>query len=216
MVRPCGRPPHLARNGNQLPMHKQAGHKGVQLKFYVYEHWRPDTNECFYVGKGQGRRCYKIKDRNKAYNEVCEYLAGRGLSIEVRLIKTNLDEKQAFDLEKERISFWRGSNIVLCNRTDGGDGFSGFVRPLGILQTPQSKARLSLARKGIVFSPEHRANLAKKKRGVKRKPFTEQTILKMKAASLERERKKREKFGAGLTRWSRLRGLNPSSETKEA
>ena len=24
--------------------------------FYVYEHWRPDKNVCFYVGKGKGKR----------------------------------------------------------------------------------------------------------------------------------------------------------------
>lgn len=24
--------------------------------FYVYEHWRPDKGECFYVGKGKKHR----------------------------------------------------------------------------------------------------------------------------------------------------------------
>lgn len=33
--------------------------------YYVYEHWRLDKDECFYVGKGRGNRAYKMRDRNR-------------------------------------------------------------------------------------------------------------------------------------------------------
>lgn len=31
--------------------------------FYVYEHWRPDTGVCFYVGKGKEKRAWDMKRR---------------------------------------------------------------------------------------------------------------------------------------------------------
>jgi len=29
--------------------------------YYVYEHWRPDKDICFYVGKGKGSRANSWK-----------------------------------------------------------------------------------------------------------------------------------------------------------
>jgi hypothetical protein len=36
-------------------------------KFYVYEHWRPDKDVCFYVGKGHGRRAYKTAGKGLSF-----------------------------------------------------------------------------------------------------------------------------------------------------
>ena len=44
-------------------------------KFYVYEHWRPDRGECFYVGKGHGRRAYDMRrGRNRWHKFMQEKL----------------------------------------------------------------------------------------------------------------------------------------------
>src|ERR1035437_7660606 len=82
--------------------------------FYVYEHWRPDTDMCFWVGKGHGKRAHKLK-RNHYYNNVVKKLAKNGMCIEVRMVSSGLSEGDAFSLEKERISFWRSQGKKLAN-----------------------------------------------------------------------------------------------------
>lgn len=38
--------------------------------FYVYEHWRLDRDECFYVGKGQRKKAYWRRWREKQNGDV--------------------------------------------------------------------------------------------------------------------------------------------------
>lgn len=175
------------------------------MKFYVYEHWRPDLDLCFYVGKGKGRRAVNIGHRNREHAKVVAELAAQGMCVEVRMFASDLAEDDAFFIEVERIRFWRSIGVVLANFTDGGEGFSGFVRPRGIKGSPESRAKLSASRMGIQFTPEHRAKLAAKKLGKARPPFTEETRAKMRAASAIREAAKREKFGDKVRRTSRIR-----------
>ena len=93
--------------------------------FYVYEHWRLDRDECFYVGKGKGGRAYKMRDRNKFHSAIVQKVQREGFGIEVKIVASSLTEVEAFALEKERISFWRLSGADLANSTNGGDGVSG-------------------------------------------------------------------------------------------
>ena len=102
--------------------------------FYVYKHSRLDNNTCFYVGKGKGKRAYKPK-RNKFYNNV-----RNSCGCKVVIIKNNLTEEEAFNLETEVIEdyvfvFGYGINIegyrdfsnnYLTNFTWGGEGVSGY------------------------------------------------------------------------------------------
>ncbi len=175
------------------------------MNFCVYEHWRPDSGTCFYVGKGQThRRPFGLKGRNRKHKSVQLELEAMGLSVEVRIIRKGMREEDAFALERKRITFWRKKGAQLANLTDGGEGFAGFVRPLGIALSDDAKAKVSAARKGMKFTAEHREKLAAKKRGIKRKPFTAETRRRMRLASLAREEKKRELHGDGVTRWSRI------------
>jgi hypothetical protein len=96
-------------------------------KFYVYEHWRLDRDECFYVGKGKGGRAYKMRDRNSHHQAIMAKLSREGSGMEVRMVATGLTEDEAFLLEVERISFWRGLGIDLANQTYGGEGVSGLA-----------------------------------------------------------------------------------------
>lgn len=93
--------------------------------FYVYEHWRLDRDECFYVGKGKGGRAYKMRDRNAHHQAIMAKLSREGSGMEVRMVATGLTEDDAFSLEIERIAFWRGICIDLANISKGGDGPSG-------------------------------------------------------------------------------------------
>src|SRR5271170_1436915 len=96
--------------------------------FYVYEHWRPDTNVCFYVGKGMRKRAYEIKrEYNPKYTRIIDKLRSLGLTIEVKFIASNLEEKDAFRIEVDRITLWRTLGVDLANLTDGGEGVSGCI-----------------------------------------------------------------------------------------
>jgi len=94
-------------------------------KFYVYEHWRLDRDECFYVGKGKGSRAYKMRDRNAHHQAIMAKLSREGSGMEVRMVATGLTEDVAFSIEIERIAFWRGVGVDLVNLTYGGEGVSG-------------------------------------------------------------------------------------------
>lgn len=94
-------------------------------KFYVYEHWRLDRDECFYVGKGMKNRAYKMRDRNAHHCAIMAKLSREGSGMEVRMVATGLTEEEAFLLEVDRIAFWRKAGADLANLTNGGEGPSG-------------------------------------------------------------------------------------------
>lgn len=97
------------------------------LKFCVYEHWRPDTGVCFYVGKGLRSRPYRIsRPRNPHHQRIVEKLKKKSLSVEVRIVIDRVTEAKALSIEIERIAFWRDAGIKLTNLTDGGEGVSGW------------------------------------------------------------------------------------------
>ena len=141
--------------------------------FYVYEHWRLDRDECFYVGKGMGNRAYKMRDRNSHHKAIMEKMSREGSGVEVRMVATGLTEVEAFALEVERISFWREAGVDLANYTNGGDGVSG------LKMSDQAKAKMSAAKKGLPgratmlgkkHSDETKAKMSDAKRGVKKSP----------------------------------------------
>lgn len=131
--------------------------------FYVYEHWRPDLDLCFYVGKGQRNRARTFKYRNQIYSAVAAELSRQGMCIEVRMVASALIEAEAFNIEMDRIAFWRAAGVALANRTDGGEGFSGFIRPKGIKLSALARERISAARMGMKFTEEHKQRLAARK-----------------------------------------------------
>ena len=94
--------------------------------FYVYEHWRPDTDMPFYVGKGYKNRAQEFrKGRNSHHRAVVAELSAVGMCVEVRMVASGLKETEAFAIERSRIEFWRASHVDLVNITDGGHGTAG-------------------------------------------------------------------------------------------
>jgi len=177
----------------------------MSSSFYVYEHWRLDRDECFYVGKGTGRRAYTRRGRNIHWKNIVAKLEHSGSGYEVRLVATGLNEQEAFALEKERVSFWRPL-VDLANKTEGGDGVSGLLmseearrkisekakgRPgvksmLGKKHSEATRAKMSAAHKGRPKSPEHAAKVGASRRG-KTFSHTAETKARM---SLQRRGKK--------------------------
>ena len=124
--------------------------------FYVYEHWRPDLDLCFWVGKGNGDRAYRFR-RNFHYNNVVKKLARAGLCVEVRLVRGEMAEDAALELERKRIAFWRSAGVALTNYTDGGEGVSG------LKHSDATRAMIREKRKNqkIRHSPETRAKIGR-------------------------------------------------------
>lgn len=88
--------------------------------FYVYIHRKKSNNEIFYVGKGKGKRAYETYGRNRYWTFTYKKY-GRI----VEILKDNLSENEAFNLEMETIREYKNQNINLCNMTDGGEGKTG-------------------------------------------------------------------------------------------
>ena len=94
--------------------------------FYVYEHIRNDTNQCFYVGKGTKDRCVVTRQRNKYWQNIVKKAGG----FTIEIVEKDLDAKTAIELEIKRIAMYKDLGAKLCNMTQGGDGFaSGDLNP---------------------------------------------------------------------------------------
>lgn len=96
--------------------------------FYVYEHWRTDTNQCFYVGKGYGKRAWDFRrNRNEHFKNIVAKVVRTGFRVDVVLVKESLSESEAFDYETELVAYYRNNGVRLANQTFGGEGKAGWV-----------------------------------------------------------------------------------------
>lgn len=165
--------------------------------FYTYV-WRDAHGSPFYVGKGKGKRAQDIRARSKEFKEV--YALG-GCVVEI--VDWFIHEAQAHAHEVELIAIYgrREMGGLLVNRTDGGEGTSGWV------PSAETRAKLSRANSGWVHTPD--------------------AIAKMRAANVGRKHsaETRAKIAAshiGLTHSERSRakmseskiGKKPSDETR--
>lgn len=140
--------------------------------FLVYEHWRPDTGKCFYVGKGKRKRARSLEPRNSRHGRIVMKLARLGLAPEIRIVRSGLTESEAFSLEVMTITHWRNAGIEIANYTTGGDGPSGYVH------TDATKAILRKLALGRKWSPETHL-----KRSQPRGPISEATRAKQSASA---------------------------------
>jgi hypothetical protein len=135
--------------------------------FYVYLLLDPRNFYLpFYVGKGLGNRAYGSANNsrhNRFKAAVIEKILANGLIPKVMIWKSNLDELEAFDLERDLIARFGRRDLceygLLTNLTNGGEGLSGHIF------TEEHKAKIAAAHKGRVVSEETRAKLSKARRG---------------------------------------------------
>jgi hypothetical protein len=148
--------------------------------FYVYEHWRPDTGVCFYVGKGKDKRAWDMKSmRNCHHMAIASKLTSLGMCVDVRIVIDKLSETTAFNLEIDRIALYGIEN--LANMTSGGDGLKNPSKETREKISKSQKARfarpgelekLSAQRKGRVTSEETKKKLSITSSGRKHSPET--------------------------------------------
>ena len=144
----------------------------MKSNFYVYEHWRMDRDECFYVGKGHGTRAYKMQGRNGHHKAIVAKMNRIGSSVEIRIVADGLTEKEAFNLEINRIAFWMKNGADLANFTKGGTGTVGYKF------TEEQKKKVSASVKKYFETIENR----KKTSEAVKKAMTKEIRLKMSSA----------------------------------
>ena len=132
------------------------------MTYVVYEHWRPDTNACFYVGKGKIRRARSFETRNDRYGKIVAKLKRAGLKPEVRIVLLDLDSDGALKAEIERIRQRRSEGVDLANYTDGGDGAAGRRH------SPETRAKIAARATGRKLSAETIAKMVLARTGQKR------------------------------------------------
>ena len=121
----------------------------VASNYYVYVHYRLDTGNPFYVGKGTKYRASCCQDRNKYWHNIVNKYGYR-----IQILQDNLNKIQALNAEKLTISlFKKFYNLVnYTNGGDGGNGLKGKDHPLfGKPRTKECKDKISNSLKGKSF-----------------------------------------------------------------
>ena len=142
-------------------------------KYYTYAYLREDGTP-YYIGKG------KLEKRNKYHR--CYY--GKHhvpipLQEKILILKENLTEEEAFKHEIYMIAVFGRKDLgtgMLRNKTDGGDGPSGYI------MSKEQKQLLSKIHSGKILTDEHRKKIseANKRRDAGKYKRTPETLLKMK------------------------------------
>lgn len=87
------------------------------MEFDIYEWYRIDTGEIFYVGKGKGTRYTQKKNRSKMFRDyINKYNCYR------RIVKYFNTEEDAYKAEYERIKYLQSIGQCVCNQNQGGYG----------------------------------------------------------------------------------------------
>ncbi len=144
------------------------------FKFYTYAHYKADTKEIFYIGKGSGNRSFVKHKRSIHWNSIVDK---HGLHVEI-LAKWE-SEDDALTHEKFLISTFRSMGFSLCNMTEGGDGITSES------WTPELRQVLSKSRLGKKLSDETRKRMSISATG---RPMSKEAIEK--TAAFHRGRKR--------------------------
>jgi hypothetical protein len=125
--------------------------------YYTYGHYKADSKELFYIGKGKGNRAHERDSRSDFWRNIVNK---HDYTIEI--FADWPTEEEAFEHEKFLIECFRDLT-VLCNLTDGGEGCSGYI------WTDEQKSKLKLrkpARLGAVLSEDVRKKIGLSQIGI--------------------------------------------------
>ena len=119
---------------------------------YVYGHYKADTGELFYIGKGTGRRAWVTRKRNAHWNAT---VAKHG--VVVKILEDGLTDERAYERERELIA--ETGVHSLTNKADGGLGQTsdGAKR---VMNNPETRRKVSEGVKRNWKTPEFKERMA--------------------------------------------------------
>ena len=171
------------------------------MHYYTYAYLREDKTP-YYIGKGKGNRAYK-KKRGKINPPKDKS--------RIIFLKQNLTEEQAFRHEIYMIAVFGRKDLgngILHNRTDGGEGSSGWV------PSEETRRKISEASKGNTYmlgktlSEETKRKMSETRKG---KTHSEET--KKKQSEVKKGKTFSEEHRRNLS--EAQKGKTPSEETKK-
>jgi hypothetical protein len=172
-------------------------------RFYMYFYIDKNSNVPFYVGKGCGDRCNRIKAHAKDTTMTANKIKSIGIdNVKIFILKTNISDKEAIFWEKYWINYLGRRDIKtgqLTNHTMGGDGTSGYKVPEKFLKkwseirkgkkaSPEARRKMSIAHKNKIHKPhslETREKMSQSRMGMK---LSDATRKKMSEYHKNRER----------------------------
>jgi hypothetical protein len=122
----------------------------------VYLLWDPRNGNIRYVGKTsrpQSRFGEHIRgDTRKCHCRSWELsLIAQGLCCEISVVEDGLTAGESNESEKWWIAYGKQCGWPLTNHTDGGEGLCN--------PSPETREKMSLAKRGRALSPEHRKKI---------------------------------------------------------
>lgn len=106
------------------------------MSYYVYAYYSElDYPNPLYIGKGKGKRMfdhlkYSYMIKNDRFHRKLHSLKSKNVEVWVKIIKSNITEQEAFNLEIKLIAQYGRRDIktgILYNHSDGGEGQSGRI-----------------------------------------------------------------------------------------
>lgn len=130
------------------------------MNSYTYMLVDPRSNAPFYVGKGQGRRCFfhlweaKNTDKQSPKLNKIRKIESLGMSVILKKVEEGVSDEAAKELECLIIAEAKDIGIRLTNLTKGGDGVVGLKRTPEMIAksrhdwTDEQKRKISESLKG--------------------------------------------------------------------
>ena len=136
--------------------------KCCDIKYYVYQHRRLDTNEIFYVGLGKEDGGKFLRSKVKRTSKRTEFWKNitNKTPYKIEIVCGDLTKEEACSKERELITLYgrRDLNLgTLVNMTDGGETTLNF--------SVETKLRISHSLKGKKLSEETKQKISEKFRG---------------------------------------------------